>query len=157
MKSYAQFLNEAVLNEASSTEIQAVAKAAIAAGKYSYKDASDESRFQFARDMKAEGFTGNAVSMAWKSLVATGAAFAKASGKPAPKADPKAAQEKNIVKGIIAKYEAILKELLVIKTEGQKLARAYSFKDNPYVHSLEYVEDIQKIIKDRIWSAKQIK
>ncbi|URY14710.1 hypothetical protein [Shigella phage ESh30] len=35
MKSYAQFLNEAVLNEASSTEIQAVAKAAIAAGKYS--------------------------------------------------------------------------------------------------------------------------
>ena len=51
MKSYTQFLNEAVLNEASSTEIQAVAKAAIAAGKYSYKDASDESRFQFARDM----------------------------------------------------------------------------------------------------------
>ena len=32
-------------------------------GKYSYKDASDESRFQFARDMKAEGFTGNAVSI----------------------------------------------------------------------------------------------
>jgi hypothetical protein len=66
-------------------------------------------------------------------------------------------KKKNIVKGIIAKYEAILKELLVIKTEGQKLARAYSFKDNPHVHSLEYVEDIQKIIKDRIWSAKQIK
>lgn len=30
-------------------------------------------------------------------------------------------------------------------------------KENPHAHSLEYVEDIQKIIKDRIWSAKQIK
>ncbi|BBI58263.1 hypothetical protein [Shigella phage SfPhi01] len=109
MKSYTQFLNEAVLNEASSTEIQAVAKAAIAAGKYSYKDASDESRFQFARDMKAEGFTGNAVSMAWKSLVATGAAFAKASGKPAPKADPKVAQEKISLKELSPNMKLSLK------------------------------------------------
>ncbi|USW07326.1 hypothetical protein [Salmonella phage GRNsp7] len=157
MKSYAQFLNEVVLNEASASDVRAVATAAIKAGKYSYKDASDESRYKFYDDMRAEGFVGNYVTTAWKSLVATGAAFEKPSGKPAPKADPKAAQEKNIAKGIISRYEAILKELLIIKTEGQKLARAHSFKDNPHAHDLEYVEDLQKIIKDRIWSAKQIK
>lgn len=109
--------------------------------------------------LKPKVFTNaNTVSRVFKSLAASGELFQKATGKaPASKADPKAAQEKNIAKGIISKYEAILKELLVIKTEGQKLARAHSFKDNPHAHDLEYVEDIQKIIKDRIWSAKQIK
>ena len=154
MKSYAEFLTEQ-----SSSDVKATAIAAIQAGKYSYKDASDEERFRFIRDFKAEGFTNaNTVSRVFKSLAASGELFQKATGKaPAPKTDPKAAQEKNIAKGIISKYEAILKELLVIKTEGQKLARAHSFKDNPHAHSLEYVEDIQKLIKDRIWSAKQIK
>lgn len=157
MKTYNEFLNESVLTEASASDVRAAATAAIKAGKYSYKDASDESRYKFYDDMRAEGFVGNYVTTAWKSMVASGAAFEKASGKPAPKADPKAAQEKNIAKGIISKYQAILKELQVIKTEGQKLARAHSFKDNPHAHDLEYVEDIQKIIKDRIWSAQQIK
>lgn len=154
MKTYNEFL----MTEASSSDVRAAAISAIQAGKYSYKDDSDESRFQFFRDMKAEGFSGNYVTTAWKSLVASGEAFKKATGKaPAAKADPKAAQEKNIVKDIISKYQAILKELQVIKTAGQKIARAHSFKDNPHAHSLEAVEDIQQIIKDRIWSAQQIK
>lgn len=90
MKTYNEFL----MTEASSSDVRAAAQAAIQAGKYSYKDASDESRYKFYDDMRAEGFVGNYVTTAWKSLVATGAAFEKPSGKPAPKADPKAAQEK---------------------------------------------------------------
>lgn len=51
MKTYNEFLTEQ-----SSSDVKAAAIAAIQAGKYSYKDASDEERFRFIKDFKAEGF-----------------------------------------------------------------------------------------------------
>lgn len=72
-------------------DVKAAAVAGIKAGKYKYEN-TDESRFQFVRDMKAEGFTGSAVSNAWKSAMVTGEFFIPADkgSKPA-KAAPKKA------------------------------------------------------------------
>ncbi len=53
---FKEFLIEA------SSDVKAAAISAMEAGKYSYKDTSDESRFQFARDMKELGFRGNDVT-----------------------------------------------------------------------------------------------
>lgn len=106
MKSYAEFLTEQ-----SSSDVKAAAIAAIQAGKYSYKDASDEERFRFIRDFKAEGFTNaNTVSRVFKSLAASGELFQKATGKaPAPKADPKSAQEKISPKELFLSMKQFLK------------------------------------------------
>lgn len=79
-----------VLAEASS-DVKAAAISAMEAGKYSYKDSSDESRYQFVRDMKELGFRGSDVSNAWKSMVVTGDIFTKAKAGVKPKAAPKKA------------------------------------------------------------------
>ncbi|WCZ66422.1 hypothetical protein [Yersinia phage MHG19] len=88
MLNFNEFLAESQeINEATIADVKAAAKS----GKYSYKDTSDESRFQFARDMRAEGFKGNEVSNAWKSMVVSGEILKlKATNPPKPAAPKKA-------------------------------------------------------------------
>ncbi|ARB05926.1 hypothetical protein fHeYen901_153 [Yersinia phage fHe-Yen9-01] len=83
MLEYSEFLKE-LFCEASISDVKAAAISAVEAGKYSYTN-TEESRFQFARDMKAEGFRGSEVSNAWKSLAVTGEIFKKGSAKPVAK------------------------------------------------------------------------
>lgn len=73
------------------SDVKAAAVAGIKAGKYKYEN-TDESRYQFIRDMKAEGYSGSSVSNAWKSAMVTGEFFIPADkgAKPPKPSKPKA-------------------------------------------------------------------
>ncbi|BEH88739.1 hypothetical protein PBAHNIPP_00221 [Klebsiella phage KP01] len=108
---FKEFLAEA------SSDVKAAAISAMEAGKYSYKDTSDESRFQFARDMKELGFRGNDVTNAWKSMVVTGEIFTKP--KPGT-AKPKAAKKSSVLSD--ADVKALNKAWADVHTAYEKAA-----------------------------------
>lgn len=168
------------LNEASIAEVKAKAFMGVLSGKYKYEN-TEESRYQFARDMKAEGFTGNVVSNAWKSAVVTGELFRASKSTPKPKAEaptkkaekPKATVDKAAVKTILSNYEKINKLLDEIAVAGRKIEKDFKsanagvkihnletpelYKQSVAVANAHYISDLRKMIDDRIWSIKQIK
>lgn len=173
MLKFNEFLAEGI------SEVKAAAWSGIKAGKYSYEN-TEESRFQFARDMAAEGFKGKQVSDAWKSAVVTGELFtaskaSKTTAKPKPaKAEPKKdIGDKQAIKSILNKYDQIKKLLNEINSEGRKIETAFKaankgvqihnldtpdlYKQSVAVANSHYVSDIIKTIDDRIWSIKTIK